>query len=433
MPSSRILGFDFIRGIGIIIILIIHRIHYFWPGMQNTELLHQAYSTNAVIFIVMTIVFFTMAGIFYCLSGTVHAISIYNQIVEKQQKSNAVVKQVIFTGTWFLILNYLQRLFLMNGFEGTPSVPTPEYPIGILIGAIRNPSDIQFYWNQITEPGTLAVVGLIIIIVGLTLNVLLQQDQKNQPEKIYRQLFIFGSIILLISPFVKYLVTPFYLEAFTQGNFGGAIFFGYFCQEFAIFPYLGYGFYGSIVGITIARGESFVEIKKRIFNLIKPLVLVGIFWLIIGDRDTALGERLMGAGVSYIELGLFLFFEEIALKLWTFGDPAKIAKKQQKIQGITTFGFLSLTIYILEPLIAEILRAIICSIWGTAWMNNFWVILGFGFLCVFVWTIILMIWKKIQYKGSIEWISGKVLYRLANKTSTIWAKLQPVITSESSK
>ena len=201
--KNRILSIDLLRGLGIMVIIVIHRLHYHWTGMRSTEILKEHFSSAWAPLLITVIALFTMAGIFYFISGIVNAFSFYKNIVEKKISSKKVMLGGLAGGLWIFILNYIHKLFFSNGFVVNPDGAEPEYPIGFLVGLIRNSTEVTFYPSQVTEPGTLAVIGLVVMVISLTMGILLNPKFSIPLKTIIHALLIFTFVALLLSPILK--------------------------------------------------------------------------------------------------------------------------------------------------------------------------------------------------------------------------------------
>ncbi|MCF6358738.1 MAG: hypothetical protein L3J54_13130, partial [Draconibacterium sp.] len=101
---NRIFSIDILRGLGIMVIIVIHRLHYHWTGMQSKEILHEHFKSGWAPLLVTVIIFFSMAGIFYFISGVVNAYSFYKNIELKKIPIKKVVIGGVIGGTWILVL-----------------------------------------------------------------------------------------------------------------------------------------------------------------------------------------------------------------------------------------------------------------------------------------------------------------------------------------
>jgi peptidoglycan/LPS O-acetylase OafA/YrhL len=73
MTQRRFAGLDIMRGIAIMAIIIVHRAHYSWSGMQNRAILGKYFASPWAPLVILAIALFTMAGVFYVISGLVNA------------------------------------------------------------------------------------------------------------------------------------------------------------------------------------------------------------------------------------------------------------------------------------------------------------------------------------------------------------------------
>ena len=78
----------------------------------------------------------------------------------------------------------------------------------------------------------------------------------------------------------------------------------------------------------------------------------------------------------------------------------------------------ALTVYFLEPLVAELLLKVLELIVGNLdWTNQISWVLLFAFSCLVFWTFILYLWKKVNFIGSLEWLSVRLMYVTVKKLS----------------
>jgi hypothetical protein len=418
MINNRILSVDVLRGGAIAIILVVHRIHYQWTGMQT----HEALKTNLhgpwAPLIVAIIALFTMAGVFYFISGLVNAYSINKRVNQNICARSKWMWGGVLSGIILILFNYIHRTLFMNGFNPDSQCKEPEFPAGYLTGWIRDSQAVSFQWTQLTEPGTLSLIGFVIIIVTLTLGWIYKNGVDRKSNSVYTLLTVIAVLLLLATPFVKYWLRPVYEQAYENRDYFFAGILGHLCQEFCIFPYLGYGFVGAILGISLARKENkkIFIFRARIWMI--SLFLAGIVGLLLFDRSDPMGKRIMGACVSYAELAIFTLILIGFLKYLDYFPGEKIEKRWRKTLGIRRMGMVALTIYFFEPLVAEVLRKFMDAVLGTEWTKHFQYVLLFGFACLYVWWIIIRYWSKVNYAGSIEWITAYLLLRITGKRST---------------
>ncbi len=414
--TKRIYSFDIIRGTAIFLIVIFHRYHYHlatgymssWP--------------RGVVAGFMYIML--MAGIFYMVSGSVHGLINYRRVVYGNKSPLKLFTGELATGIWIFVIHYVYRIFLMNGFIEGRHGGEPHPPIGQLIGYLRTGKQVRFYWSQITEPGTLSLIALSVIALSLVMLIITSAKIRNKSQAIYISLISSGTLIIALSPFMKFYLYPVFDRAKENGNIIIASILGQTISDFSFFPYIGFVLYGATFGIALAK-------KETEQNIMKWLARLSIFWLalgIIGTWETggvdfrmlishSLPALINKSFIRFSQLGLFLFFMWLAFYLLDFA-PEKRRKTTLKVLGISkNFGILALTVYCFEPLMAEIV-SIPFRLLNPDWTSNFTIVVIFSLLCVTTWFVILRIWEKIHYKGSLEWIGMNVIKAISGKKST---------------
>jgi hypothetical protein len=417
MQARRILSIDILRGLGIMVIIVIHRIHYTWTGMRNSDVLHSQFSGPWAPLLIFTIVLFTMAGIFYFISGLVNAHAMYFRVISGKSTVLKAMAGGVAGGLWIFLMNYVQRIFFMNGFLSAEPDADPGFPVGLLTGWVRNPAEVSFSWTQVTDPGTLSLIGLVVVFVSLALGLMLKYPGIFSKKRIIMTLMILSLIALLVSPFSKFYLRPVYSQWFEAGNYFLAGCIGQVCQEFGLLPYLGYGFIGVIFGIGIASGESLSRLKSRSYFFSLILIIMGAALILIFERGDPFGKDCIGSGICMIELGIFILLQLWLYKFIDQQDAAATARRKRQSVAVRRFGMLALTVYILEPLVAEVFRKIASLIFGTGWNDQLQYVLLFGGILLIFWWRVLKLWERAGFAGSFEWLTGLVLLKLSGKRS----------------
>ncbi len=417
MPARRILSIDILRGLGIMVIVVIHRIHYHWTGMRNSEVLKAQFSGPWGAVIVFTIVLFTMAGIFYFISGLVNAHSMYSRVLSGRNTARKAMIGGVLGGIWILLMNYVHRIFFMNGFLASEPGADLRFPVGLITGFIRDPVEVSFQWSQVTDPGTLALIGMVVIAVSIIVGLMLIKQTWFSRSKIYLVLMVLGAVFLLLSPLSKFYLRPVYENLMERQSYFTAACVGAVCQEFGLLPYLGYGFIGAVIGISIAAGESVEQIFRRGRIMAGLLFLIGLIPLLIYDREDLFGRGCIGSGICMIELALFLIIQLWLYKYLDLAPDEKYQVRQQRTTGMRRFGMLALTVYILEPFVAELFMKPANYIFGNGWNDQLPHVLLFGFFLLLFWYFALKVWEKYRFAGSLEWLTGIIMLKLAGKRS----------------
>jgi hypothetical protein len=363
----------------------------------------------------------TMAGMFYVISGSVNGLMFAGRI--RKTEGRGVGKLVVggaVTGLWLLVLHFLYRILLMNGFTSTDGETPPEYPVGLLTGWVRTGEPVPFYWHQVTEPGTLSIIGWILILVSLILGLLFRAGGYLRVERNIRTLVLLGAAVLFLSPVAKFQLYPVYDSLLEAERYVSATLVGHVTHLFGVFPYLGFGLFGAAAGILITSDGD-----RRVLRFLKR---ASFTWLGIGvagllatiplDSEVyPLVRQVQGACVAYLELALFLFLTRFGLKRWDYApDPTRV-RQAWFFHPIRRFAALTLTVYLLEPVVAELFDHALAPVFAS-WKDS----LGYAFVlalvCAAFWLLLLSIWERFGYRGSTEWQGAAVMRLLTGKKST---------------
>lgn len=408
----RLYSFDFIRALAIMGVVFVHRLHYTWEGWDTST------STFGIIVRILAIVLFTFAILFFFVSMVVNTYSLLRHLQNspKDQQSHYFRRDYLF-GFALIILNYIHRILFVNGTISSAEGEIPEYSVGIITGWFQFHQSILFYPKMITEPGTLFLLGSLLIGITAILQFISKCKSLEEKFSSYRRFLLIGSaLFIILSPFVKYLCVPFYTTLYDSQQYVLAFFIGHFALEFSFFPYFGIGLFGAFLGISLFEQNDFQLIRKRIRKNSFLWLIFGMIIIIISDRDTDLGSYIQNAGINYLLLFLCITFSLWGLRFFDFNSKGNSLKmtKSRKL-WFMPFAKHSLTIYFFEPLLAAGLGSLIDLFFGSGWKNNpGWVVL-FGIFLIGVWFGILHIWQIANYKGSLESLREWVLQSKKSK------------------
>ncbi|MCY3413455.1 MAG: hypothetical protein INQ03_17575 [Candidatus Heimdallarchaeota archaeon] len=399
--QQRVVAFDVIRGLAIVVIIFVHRIHYTWKGMANTELMYDYIGENPLIIIpvVLTIIAFMMAGIFYVVSGTVNVYVTYFKY--QQSLDLRILKVSILGGIWLIILNYIYRILFGNGID----INASEYPIGLITGFVKY-GTLSWSWRLVAETGTLFVIGINICTVSIVLYTLLKKQQEI--DTIERKFIILGLVFLIFSIPGKFYGLPLF-DQFINLNIGAAILIGWIVTEFSIFPYLSFGFFGAYTGLVIATSTAKAEIRIAMKRTYLPMLIVGLLGVLFFNSDTPWGDRLLKTSLTILGLGIFLFFQIYLLNKLDLNNS-------NRLKLLQLFGRSSLTVYFFEGLIAELAVKLLNIGFGNDWSENILLVLIFALGLFLFWSGILIVWYKRDFVYSVEWFTNRFIKGKSVKT-----------------
>jgi uncharacterized membrane protein len=422
---KRIKTFDLLRGLAILVMVVGHRIQ--WDYYKQ----HAGTQENTVGFFLFTLTL-TMAGIFFCISGAVNSYVNYNRLKEGKLTSKQLILKSFISGLLLIILSVLFRYFLLrmtdnvvSFISGTDTIQywneTGVLPYVILYGIYPIKFNIWILFSM----GTLSMIGYSIISVSLVMILYKKYKGLDKPQGLRRLFLILGIVIFLASGLTyRFLYAP-VTQAIQSESFLAAIFLGpLFAGKFPVFPHLAYGFFGAYFGVAFAQKAA--EPKKVLRSMLRfwtILLSIGIVILAVCFSREIFNTWYYAWGQKLFQLGFFFFLFWLGMKFIDY-QPEEIREKRMKWLGpLVTVGRVTLTIFILEGTVAVSLQRLIAPVWGD-WNASVGNIALFGLFNLAAWAVIVTIWKRLKFVGSVEKTSTWLIKNLSGQQSSKMDRIQ---------
>ncbi|MHA1983624.1 MAG: hypothetical protein ACW967_04650 [Candidatus Hodarchaeales archaeon] len=406
---KRYITFDFIRGFGIIAVIIFHRIvwdyYYTNSGLETTTELKL--DLLGILFL-----FLSMAGIFYVISGAVNSYVNFNRLRSNQISIKQLISSGWITGLSLILISYVFRFLFFRAIKDW----TALISYYVLYEEIR---PIKF--TIALASGTLWIIGAVIILVTTILSIYIYFQGFNNINRLYLLYLLVGLGILALTLPITVLLGPsvedsVYSENWVYFFFFAPLVYGYF----PLFPFLGFGCFGAILGIMLARNETKTRIVpymglSSIFSLIVGLTLFGNSGaLVISYYSFEAIKNLFGRQI--LQLGIFFIIITFLLIIFDFSSEKYHLRWKRYTYWINEFGKNALTIYVFEGFVSAILIRLVSPFWNSFASTVIDATL-FGILNLIVWVILILIWRRTGYIGSLEWIMINLVEKINGKRS----------------
>ncbi len=406
---KRIFTFDIIRAVAIIGVVYVHTLMHTWTSTSAVE-----GGTEEPGFLVLFMFYLlTMAGLFYVVMGAVNAYMMYHRLESGRNTKRQMLLSSVVMGVFLIGSHYIFRaLFSADS--------------GILYFYVREGEFIEPAAKWIIGTSTLAMLGWISILVPLILAGLFHGNGINKMRRNYWILGISATVLILATPVIRDSLVGYVVDWIANGNYLPAIALGAFVYDlFPIFPYLGYGLYGAIIGLALTK-------EKNHSRLMRFLLVLGIFWMAVGwvgniyyggpdptlYRDVTHQAIFNKTFLQVSQLGLFMIFVLIGLVIFDMLPVERRKKRQKRFEILRKFSLVSLTIYLIEGFVWAIFIVFLDQIPGMGgWKNSMGIVLLAGLFHLLIWTLIVHLWDKVGYKGSIEWLVLKFIETISGKRS----------------
>jgi surface polysaccharide O-acyltransferase-like enzyme len=398
---ERIHSLDLLRGIALIFIILFHTSVYNFANINKIDF------SNPPIVIVLISFLILWGGLIIIYSGLSNTLMLAGRVVGTNRFRP--FGMLIIAGLIYVIIHYLLILIFgrwsVDFVNNQPNLTAVA--ASIRSGSIHIPDLTKLY-----DGTSLSTIAINLIVISLVNFALLRNGGVAREARNYSILLIAGSVIMILS-FLRIDLYPLFQDAVNEGKTGWALAGSFFlANPYPLIPYLAYGLFGSAAALMIHNNRR--KLIKRV------LIPIGILFLVYGISGAMRYEKTISTPDFFwyfktqFELGIFLLLLSWALLARRRGKGLMV-----KIPLIFWFSRLSLTIYMLETLVSELLGKAGHMVFPD-WNQTINGCLLFGAINVALWAGILFFWSKIGFRYSIEhfWVK---LFRKFGKES---AKLE---------
>ncbi|MDZ7820417.1 MAG: hypothetical protein U5N26_00625 [Candidatus Marinimicrobia bacterium] len=451
---KRYASVDFMRGLAIALMLVLHMVMH----TLNVDAITEDFSgVKFIEFILMIVLPFCggLAGFFLMVSAAGNAISMENALQRNISPSSLARRQVL---GGFILLCFAMLVEGLIGYHGDLGVFVHES-----LKAASDPDLGPVRWNwdhslwRFNHFETIHTIAWCIIINGIIHSILVSREKYRDKRKLIRAYVGLAVIVLLLTPAVwgaVHCIIPgypaqegTYLASYPRigENPFGYFLLVFFLQPLAghpepLFPYLAVSFIGTIFGIFLTmpesrrRGKAFINTVLRSGMIAYFIGLAGVIaniflvvrqagfdkgldlyihiWDHRGWTPDLLGTPLAGwffqflllSGFSTLLVAAMIRLVEMRGRAKAFGDKTRFVRR---------FGFVAFTNYTIQYLyfIAMFISLDLvfgipygrrAGLWGPTVLT---IIIGMG-----MFALLLYLWEKIRYAGSLEWMVKQCNY-----------------------
>lgn len=425
MDRKRIYTFDIVKGIAILFVIPLHALIY-QIGRSDPSLFEPIISRlpREIMLVLAPIILLSLWGpIFTLITGANIAygfLRVYNR--NPDESSAYILRRLL--AAFLLILVARLTNFIFEGF---------------IISYSEN-RVITFRFRNYAD--TLDSIALINVIVPLfmlyIINYIKARHLKKtkgpllspiKPQYIYIGLGIITALWFLFTP-VVHALKPYVYEVTTRNHWRllSMVYGKMTTGRFRFFPILGFGYIGGIIGSAIYYREQFSNMRKYsgiffIITLISFVVWCFLSANPIGNVATDDNSTML----QVLILGAMAFAVVLMLGRYDF-CPGEIREKRiKRTLFVRRFSVVTLTIYIMEFVLAHCVYLVFERYWEHAiQIVNQVPVLTWGitqififiFIICLIWIVIVRLWEKVNFIGSLEWITLKLGALLQGKRNT---------------
>ena len=387
---KRIQAVDFLRGLGVFFVIILHTAFYYFDGIYDVDMANPSLIITFIGFLLM------FAGLFAMVSGLSYTI----QFLHSKDKTSRI-RYMGYAGLLMMVIAYLYFLFTGPGIIHFDSRSMDE---SLLVSFIRDGSFQPWTLERIFY-----VDSLVMIAFNIWLLALLFLGIKRVIDHPKAALYVLlGASLFMVLSYIRIPLYNVYLNARDENNYVFMILLNWLvAKNNPILPFYAFALFGVWVALLL---------RKNQFNVLKNWILpVGLVYMIVGilgyilTPETML-ERAIDPTWYFImvtQIGLFLLMILGALYVFDF--------KQKKWNPITKFiqrfGISGLTPFFFEQITSALIFLVINQL--ISLKLDIPGALIYGLIHVMLWGFILMAWEKKHYKYTIEWAYTSLLNRVS--------------------
>lgn len=382
---------DFLRGLGIFFVLILHTSFYFYQDIYDVDLNNPSPIITVIGFLLM------FAGLFAIVSGISHTVSFLNYGRENPRKR---LGYMLGQGALLLVIAYLY--FIFTG-PGIIHFETRSMDESLFVALIRQGSFQPLTFDRLFYIDSLVMIGVNVIFISLLLFGLKKLLDK---PKVHIFVLIMATVFMVVS-YIRIPLYEVYLEARQEKNYWLIFLLNWLVNKNnPIFPFLAFGMFGVWVGLLLKHNPV-----KGLVKWILPVSLgylgAGIAGYIL-TPETML-ERAIDPTwyfIKVMQIGLFLLMVLLAM---LFFDQEK-KRSCFVFAFFKRFGVAGLTPFFLEQIVSALIYLIITQIYPVYF--NIPVTLIYGVTLAILWGLFLKFWEKKGYRYGLEWIMTKLLAKV---------------------
>lgn len=280
MSNRRLLFLDALRGFFILYLLFMHTV---CGAVFNNDMeaLKQAPIWLLVLF-APVVVLAPWSPIFAFISGVAHAY-VTHGVMEKCRNENggSPFRPIMASAITTAVLLYLMSLFNM-AFMHHSMVYNGAFRHTFFTGAIHEghwfPLDVQLlFYND-----ALSMVALNTLLINALLYFLWRGDGFRHTRRYLSVIICATAVVFLLSPLVHAALTPRLFDALNHGRYGTAFLLKLLVgPNMAIIPYLGYGLFGVLLGLALARKVPGELMRRYGYGFSVVFLLCGVVLFVV--------------------------------------------------------------------------------------------------------------------------------------------------------
>jgi hypothetical protein len=377
---KRMSGFDDVRGFAILGVIFVHSTVFSFAGIDLIDMEHPPISVAIMGLAAL------FGGVFTVISGAVNTVRACERVARDGRAARHALVGLVLAGAFLIVLHYVYTALVgPTSFDFV----THRHHYSLLPLLIRGIGLGSLDITRLFENTTLALLGWSLVFNGIVLWLLLRRGGIGMWR---RNCWIMAAVgvLLMLGGLLRIRLFPVWEQALASRHYLAAAALGFIAaRSYPLLPYLGFGAFGSLLGLQLAGGAGRKAINATLFG-------AGGVWLASGVAGYILSPPVVGKVdlpwffKVHIELGLFLLVVGIALNLTRFSWREAGGEPRMERSPLRRFSTISLSVFLLQMPVTEMLALVLRKLFP-GWDGNMFL---FGGANVVLWIAFVMIFQR---------------------------------------
>lgn len=412
----RVVTFDILRGLAIAAMVFLHNGAFHLADVG-------AVLADPPPWLILFGFLLLWAGLFGVVSGAANAATTMRRLDNVKTTGGAwtyppaLVRGAVQTFLIVFVLHWVWTIGVGNSAV-TASPDDPTLRVTMLPGLMFYGFVPRVHPESWVFASALWMIGANVLLVSLTLRGYYRHHPPRADDNLIPFLMATAAAVLVATPFLRALLFPTVVALVRDGgaSIAAAVPLALLVNDpNPVFPFFAYGLLGAIVGVSLARDEPRRVLYRRMLGAGLVLALAGAAGLVVSggvvvaDREGIWGQSpLYFSALAWLLLGIFCWLIAGLLAAFDPGpDSARIQWRPTWLRPLVRFGRLSLTVFLLEGILAMALRLGLDAI-APGWNATLAPVLAFAAANLLLWHAILVAWERVGFVGSMEWALARI-------------------------
>lgn len=386
---KRVYSLDILRGLAIGYLVFVHGTLYNYSQIDSVDISRIPWP------LIIVGILGLWGGVFMVYSLVVNSRMLLKRGGDKVMNLRLVLPLIFGGLAYIFIVGTLQTLIFGRW---AANLAADSNNLTVVAQFIRGDT-LNLNWFMMLAGSGIKTVGFNLVIVPLVLYVLFRRTGLRDKRNVYMKLIAIALVILALSFGRIFMFDQWFSDVLNGNIISGWLGSLLIANPYPGIAYLSYGFLGVAMGMMLYYTRRDL-LKKYMLPLGVFLILTGLV-IVALNPATIYSASWFWYGKIIAETGCFVLLFSFAILVAIRNRMSELGRRLVWLVG--PLGRISLTVYMLEVTTSELLRPIWFS-FDPGWSNTYAGPLLIGATNAIIWLIIAHVWKRFEYRYSVEYL-----------------------------